>query len=213
MIFEDKTAKVLAEKLLQINAIKLQAHKPFQWASGWNSPIYCDNRVTLSYPELRTFIKENLAKLIADRFPDVELIMGVATAGIAQGALVAEYMGLPYAYVRPEPKKHGMGKQIEGRAEPGSKVVLVEDLVSTGNSCIKTFSALQAADLELLGVSSIFSYGFQQAEDNFKNAESLYYSLSDYDALLKIALEKGTIEEADLEMLNEWRQSPETWRK
>lgn len=213
MIFEDKTAKVLAEKLLQINAIKLQAHKPFQWASGWNSPIYCDNRVTLSYPELRTFIKENLAKLIADRFPDVQLIMGVATAGIAQGALVAEYMGLPYAYVRPEPKKHGMGKQIEGRAEPGSKVVLVEDLVSTGNSCIKTFSALQAADLELLGVSSIFSYGFQQAEDNFKNAGSLYYSLSDYDALLKIALDKGTIQEADLEMLNEWRQSPETWRK
>ena len=213
MIFEDKTAKVLAEKLLQINAIKLQAHKPFQWASGWNSPIYCDNRVTLSYPELRTFIKENLAKLISDRFPDVQLIMGVATAGIAQGALVAEYMGLPYAYVRPEPKKHGMGKQIEGRAEAGSHVVLVEDLVSTGNSCIKTFSALEKADLDLLGVASIFSYGFQQSEDNFKNAGSLYYSLSDYDALLKIALEKGTIKESDLEMLNEWRQSPETWRK
>lgn len=213
MVYEDKIAKELAEKLLQIKAIKLQAHKPFQWASGWNSPIYCDNRVTLSYPELRTYIKLHLAQLISDRFPDVQLIMGVATAGIAQGALVAEYLGLPFVYVRPEPKKHGMGKQIEGKAEAGKRVVLVEDLVSTGKSCIKTFGALKEADLELLGTAAIFSYGFQQAEDNFKNAGSLYYSLSDYDALLKIALEKGAIQESDLAMLNEWRQSPETWRK
>lgn len=213
MIFDDKVAQALAEKLLQIKAIKLQAHKPFQWASGWNSPIYCDNRVTLSYPELRTYIKEHLSQLISGRFPDVQLIMGVATAGIAQGALVAEYMGLPFAYVRPEPKKHGMGKQIEGRAEAGKRVVLVEDLVSTGKSCIKTFPALQDAELDLLGTAAIFSYGFQQATDNFKNAGSLYYSLSDYNALLKIALENGAITEADLALLKEWRNAPETWGK
>lgn len=213
MVFDNKIAAELAEKLLQIKAIKLQAHKPFQWASGWNSPIYCDNRVTLSYPELRSFIKEHLAKLISDRFPDVQLIMGVATAGIAQGALVAEYMGLPYAYVRPEPKKHGMGKQIEGRTEVGQRVVLVEDLVSTGKSCIKTFPALEEAELDLLGTVSIFSYGFEQASENFKNAGSLYYSLSDYNALLNIALQNGDINESDLTTLNEWRKSPETWGK
>ncbi|MEX2588824.1 MAG: orotate phosphoribosyltransferase, partial [Chitinophagales bacterium] len=207
MIFDDKVALTLAEKLLQIKAIKLQAHKPFKWASGWNSPIYCDNRVTLSYPDLRTYIKKHLAQLISDRFPDVQLIMGVATAGIAQGALVAEYLGFPFAYVRPEPKKHGMGKQIEGRAEIGQRVVLIEDLVSTGKSCIKTFSALEEAELELLGTAAIFSYGFEQARENFKNAGSIYYSLSDYNALLKIALQNGDIKEADLALLNEWRNA------
>jgi orotate phosphoribosyltransferase len=211
MIFEIETAKKIAAYLLQIKAIKLQPQTPFTWASGWKSPIYCDNRVSLSYPHIRTFIKENLAATISKQYADVEVIAGIATAGIAQGALVAEYLNLPFMYVRPEPKKHGMGNQIEGHLEAGQKVVMVEDLISTGGSSLKAVAPVREAGCEVLGVASIFNYGFQTAADNFKAADCAFFSLSDYSALLEVALETGDIKQEELEVLKAWRENPSGW--
>jgi orotate phosphoribosyltransferase len=211
MILNVEIAQQVAAYLLQIKAIKLQPQTPFTWASGWKSPIYCDNRVALSYPHIRTFIKENLAKAISQQYPDVDAIAGIATAGIAQGALVAEYLNLPFAYVRPEPKKHGMGNQIEGHLEAGQKVVMVEDLISTGGSSIKALAPVREARCEVLGVAAIFSYGFQTAADNFQAANCSFFSLSDYDNMLVAALQSDYIKHSDMEILKLWRQAPDIW--
>lgn len=211
MVIKQAIANQIAAKLLQIKAIKLQPQDPFTWSSGWKSPIYCDNRVTLSDQAIRTFIKESLVDLVQERFEEVDVIAGVATAGIAQGALIADLMNLPYAYVRPEPKGHGTGQQIEGRIERGQKVVLVEDLVSTGGSSLKAVKAVRDAGCEVLGVVAIFDYGFAAAEKNFAEAGVPYYTLSNYEYLLPIALEQGFIKQDQLSLLQDWRKAPESW--
>ncbi|MFT5859016.1 MAG: orotate phosphoribosyltransferase [Flavobacteriaceae bacterium] len=209
---EDKALKV-AEFLLQIKAIKLQPNDPFTWASGIKSPIYCDNRVTLSYPAIRTFIRQGYADALLDCFGKPDVIAGVATGGIAQGALVAEELGLPFIYVRSEAKKHGMGNQVEGYWEKGQKVVVIEDLISTGGSSLKAVDALREAGLEVRGLLAIFTYGFAIAEKNFKDANCAYTTLTNYDILLEHARETRLISEADQVSLNEWRQDPKEWRK
>lgn len=203
----------IAKLLLKAKAIKLSPTKPFQWSSGWNSPIYCDNRVTLSYPDIRSEIKLALAERVKRDFPEAEAIAGVATAGIAQGALIADYLELPYAYVRPEPKKHGMGNQIEGRLEPGQKVVVVEDLISTGGSSLKVVEALRAFGVEVVGMIAIFTYGFSKADENFAKHDVPLSVLSDYSFLMDAALEEGYISQEQTEALQQWRVSPDTWRK
>lgn len=208
-----EVARRVATLLLAVKAIKLSPEKPFQWSSGWLSPIYCDNRVSLSYPAARTYIKEQLADLVKSRFPEAEAIAGVATAGIAQGALVADLLEMPFAYVRPEPKKHGMGNQVEGRLEPGQKVVLVEDLISTGGSSLKVAEALRAADIEVVGMVAIFTYGFATAAENFADKSVALAVLSDYDHLIEAALAEGYITEKDQNSLTSWRQAPESWGK
>lgn len=208
-----EVARRVATLLLAAKAIKLSPEKPFQWSSGWLSPIYCDNRVSLSYPAARTYIKEQLAGLVKSRFPEAEAIAGVATAGIAQGALVADLLDLPFAYVRPEPKKHGMGNQVEGRLEPGQKVALVEDLISTGGSSLKVVEALRAADIEVVGMVAIFTYGFATATQNFADKSVTLAVLSDYDHLIEAALTEGYITEKDQNSLTSWRQAPESWGK
>ncbi|MDX5437867.1 MAG: orotate phosphoribosyltransferase [Pontibacter sp.] len=205
------TAHQVASYLLETEAVKLRPEQPFKWSSGWNSPIYCDNRVTLSFPYIRSYIKQQLAELIRKNFPDAEAIAGVATAGIAQGALVADYLEMPFLYVRPEPKKHGMGNQIEGRLLEGQKVVLVEDLISTGGSSLKAAEAVRAAGAEVVGMAAIFTYGFTLAEENFKNAGIPLHCLSDYNALTEAALANGYIPESAMDTLADWRKSPETW--
>lgn len=203
------TARKIATFLLRTQAVKLSPQKPFKWSSGWNSPIYCDNRITLSDVEARTFIKKALAKAIKKEFPDVTLIAGVATAGIAQGALVADQLNLPFAYVRPKPKEHGMGNQIEGRIEPGSKVVVLEDLISTGGSSIKAAEALQAQGIEVLGMIAIFTYGFKTADQNFEDKNLKLVTLSNYSYLIDEALKQDYIKAEDVELLKNWRRSPE----
>lgn len=203
------TARKIATFLLRTQAVKLSPQKPFKWSSGWNSPIYCDNRITLSDVEARTFIKKALAKAIKKEFPDVTLIAGVATAGIAQGALVADQLNLPFAYVRPKPKEHGMGNQIEGRIEPGSKVVVLEDLISTGGSSIKAAEALQAQGIEVLGMIAIFTYGFKTADQNFEDKNLKLVTLSNYSYLIDEALKQDYIKAEDVELLKKWRRSPE----
>lgn len=205
------TAAKIAEYLLNIKAIKLQPNSPFTWASGWKSPIYSDNRLTLSHPEVRDFIKKSLASNIKEKFPEVEAIIGVATAGIAPGVLAADELNLPFGYVRPEPKKHGMGKQIEGDITEGTKVVVVEDLVSTGKSSLQGIEAIRKAGVKVLGMASIFTYGFDIALENFKAANCEYFSLSNYNVLINVALKQGYIQSADLTLLNNWRNNPETW--
>lgn len=207
----EATARRVATLLLEAQAIKLSPQKPFQWSSGWLSPIYCDNRIALSYPAARTYIKDQLAQLVRDHFAGVQAIAGVATAGIAQGALVADLLDLPFAYVRPEPKKHGMGNQIEGRLEKGQKVVLVEDLISTGGSSLKVADALREADIEVIGMVAIFSYGFTIAETNFAERQVALATLSNYTYLIEEALSQGQIDAADVSTLKDWRKSPETW--
>jgi orotate phosphoribosyltransferase len=211
MVIKQAIANQIAAKLLQIKAIKLQPQEPFTWSSGWKSPIYCDNRVTLSDQAIRTFIKESLVDLVQERFEEVDVIAGVATAGIAQGAMMADMMNLPYAYVRPEPKGHGTGQQIEGRIERGQKVVLVEDLVSTGGSSLKAVKAVRDAGCEVLGVVAIFDYGFAAAVKNFSDAGVPYYTLSNYEYLLPIAVEQGFIKQDQLSLLQDWRKAPESW--
>jgi orotate phosphoribosyltransferase len=211
MILDKDTALKVAAYLLQIKAIKLQPQKPFTWASGWQSPIYCDNRISLSFPHIRTYIKENLATYISKQFSEVEVIAGIATAGIAQGALVAEYLNLPFVYVRPEPKKHGMGNQIEGKLEAGQKVVMVEDLISTGGSCLKAVVPVREVGCEVLGVAAIFNYGFQNAVDNFKEAMVPFFSLSDYEHLILEAATSGYVSESDIAVLQSWRKAPDVW--
>ncbi|TDB64508.1 orotate phosphoribosyltransferase [Arundinibacter roseus] len=210
-VYNEAVARQVATLLLQAKAIKLSTDTPFKWSSGWNSPIYCDNRIALSVPDTRTFIKQQLADLVTQNFPEAEAIAGVATAGIAQGALLADLLNLPFAYVRPEPKKHGMGNQIEGRLEKGQQVVVIEDLISTGGSSLKAVDALRQAGVEVAGMASIFTYGFDIADQNFaeKNVRSMV--LSDYSFLLEAALSEGYISSDQVETLTTWRLAPEKW--
>ncbi|MCC9165580.1 orotate phosphoribosyltransferase [Pontibacter harenae] len=208
---ESTTAHQVASYLLETEAVKLRPEQPFKWSSGWNSPIYCDNRVTLSFPYIRSYIKQQLAELVKNNFPEAEAIAGVATAGIAQGALVADLLEMPFLYVRPEPKKHGMGNQIEGRLLQGQKVVLVEDLISTGGSSLKAADAVKAAGAEVVGMAAIFTYGFSVADNNFRAAGITLHCLSNYNALTEAAAAQGYIPESAMATLAEWRQSPETW--
>jgi len=203
----------IATELLKIEAIKLRPNDPFTWSSGWNSPIYCDNRMTLSYPELRTAIKNAFKEEIEKRYPEVEAIAGVATAGIPQGALIADAMELPFIYVRSKAKGHGMTNMIEGEVRKGQKVVVIEDLISTGGSSIKAALALREAGIEVLGLGSIFTYGFPHAAANFKDENLDFFTLSDYTAMLKPAVEMGYVSDADLKSLGEWRENPEGWKK
>jgi orotate phosphoribosyltransferase len=203
--------KSVAEKLLKIRAIKLQPKNPFIWASGWKSPIYCDNRKTLSYPSIRTFIKIEIAHTILVNFPDVEVIAGVATGAIAQGAMVADALGLPFIYIRPEPKDHGLENTIEGDLRPGQKVVVIEDLISTGGSSLKAVEAIRKDGSEVLGMIAIFSYGFPIAEQKFKAAKVKCLTLCNYDTVLAEALNTKYINEEDIETLKQWRHNPSAW--
>ena len=198
---------------MQIKAIKLQPANPFTWASGWKSPIYCDNRKTLSYPEVRDFIKESFAQVVTEKFGQPDFIAGVATGAIAIGALVADTLNLPFVYVRPKPKEHGLGNQIEGVISEKKKVVVIEDLISTGKSSLKAIEALRNENIEVLGMVAIFTYGFKIAEDNFKNANISLATLSNYNQLIQFALETGYIKESDIKTLNQWRDNPEVWGK
>jgi len=211
MIMNDESALKIAEFLLQIKAIKLQPNKPFTWASGWKSPIYCDNRVTLSYPKVRTYIRQEFVKAITEKFGKPDVIAGVATGGIAQGALVAQELGLPFVYIRSEAKKHGMTNMIEGVVEKGQSVVVIEDLISTGGSSLKAVEALRQEGCEVKGMASIFTYNFKTANDNFKKAKCKLISLSDYEILIKQALQSNYVTEKDLKSLKEWRENPSEW--
>lgn len=204
-------ARLLAERLLKINALQLQPANPFTWASGWNSPIYTDNRKTLSYPEIRTFIKTELTRIVLENFADADAIAGVATGAIAQGALVADTLALPYVYVRSTPKDHGLENLIEGNLKPGQKVVVVEDLVSTGKSSLKAVEAIRAAGCEVVGMVALFTYGFPIAVENFEKAGVKLITLSDYNSMLEVALEINYITESDIETLQEWRRDPANW--
>ncbi|MEM9858190.1 MAG: orotate phosphoribosyltransferase [Bacteroidota bacterium] len=208
---ESGLGMTIAAKLLDIGAIKLSVEKPFTWSSGWKSPIYCDNRLSLSYPELRTLIKTALSQAIRKEFPEAEAIAGVATAGIPQGALVADEMGLPFLYVRSKPKGHGMENLIEGKIDLDQKVVVVEDLISTGGSSLKAAAALQKAEAKVLGMAAIFTYGFDLASENFKAAEIPIFCLSNYEYLIKVALEREYIKEDQQETLRSWRADPAAW--
>lgn len=203
--------RLLAEKLLNISAIKLQPRNPFVWASGWNSPIYTDNRKTLSYPDVRAFIKVELCRTILEEFEMPQAVAGVATGAIAQGALVAETLGLPYAYVRSAPKDHGLENLIEGNLQPGQKVVVIEDLISTGGSSLKAIEAIRNAGCEVVGIIAIFSYEFPVAIKAFKDAGVKMAALSNYNALLDAALETNYITEADIDTLKAWRKDPAAW--
>ncbi|TWR25413.1 orotate phosphoribosyltransferase [Mucilaginibacter achroorhodeus] len=211
MFTNSETQQQVAEFLLQIKAIKLQPTNPFTWASGWKSPIYCDNRVTLSYPTIRTYIRQKLSSAIQEVFGSVDAIAGVATAGIPQGALVAQELGLPFIYVRAKAKEHGRGNLIEGEITPGQRVVVIEDLISTGKSSLQAVDALREAGYTVAGLAAIFSYGFDVADENFKNAKCPYFTLSNYNALIKYAEEKQYISSADVDMLKKWREEPSTW--
>lgn len=211
MVFSPAAARKVAEYLLQIKAIKIQPDEPFTWASGWRSPIYCDNRVTLSHPAVRTFIKEQLVALIRKNFKKADLIAGVATAGIAQGALVSDAMNLPFVYVRPQAKQHGMGKQLEGEVKKGQRAVLIEDLISTGKSSLAAMQPLRNAGCRVLGVAATFDYGFDIARENFQKSKCAFYSLSDYEYLLKAAVDMKYITNGDLAALKQWRKKPAEW--
>jgi len=205
-------ASAVAEKLLQVNAVRLSPDQPFTWASGWKSPIYCDNRKVLSFPYIRDFIKSEMCNVIFEKFPDAELLAGVATAGIAWGAMAADQLKLPYIYVRPKPKEHGLGNQIEGYYEKGRKVVVIEDLVSTGKSSLQVVDVLKEQGLEVVGMVSIFAYGFSQADQAFEKASLTYYSLTDYPTLIGLAIERGMIAADQQELLLQWRVDPANWK-
>jgi orotate phosphoribosyltransferase len=209
---QESTARMVASKLLEIGAIKLNHKNPFTWSSGWKSPIYCDNRLALSYPTIRTFIKERLAQAIKENFPEAECIAGVATAGIPQGALVAEALGLPFVYVRPKPKEHGMGNLIEGKIVKNQKAVLVEDLISTGGSSLKAAQAMREAGFQISGMVAIFTYGFEQSEISFAEENVSLVCLSDFNHLLQEALDKNTIDEQQLIYVKSWRLDPANWK-
>jgi orotate phosphoribosyltransferase len=211
MFNNNEIEQQVAEFLLQIKAIKLQPDNPFTWASGWKSPIYCDNRVTLSYPSIRTYIRQKLSLIIQEEFGSVSCIAGVATAGIPQGALVAQELGLPFIYVRAKPKDHGTGNLIEGEIMPGKRVAVVEDLISTGKSSLQAVDALRNAGYEVAGLAAIFSYGFDVAEENFKKAKCRYVTLSNYNAMLKFAEEKQYINSSSIDLLQQWRRNPAEW--
>jgi len=206
-----KLERIVASKLLKIKAVKLQPSNPFTWASGWKSPIYCDNRKTLSYPPLRNFIKLELARLIREKYDQVDAIAGVATGAIAQGAMVAEELGLPFVYVRSTPKDHGLENLIEGDLKPGMKVVVIEDLISTGSSSLKAVEAIRADGSEVIGMMAIFTYGFPVADEAFRKAKVELTTLSNYEAVLELALSTNYIHESELKALQDWRKSPGTW--
>ncbi|WP_310992623.1 orotate phosphoribosyltransferase [Aequorivita marina] len=213
MILNKETAQKTAALLLQINAIKLQPQNPFTWASGWKSPIYCDNRVTLSYPTIRTYIRENLAKQIEELYGKPEMIAGVATGAIGIGALVAECLNVPFCYVRPEAKGHGRQNKIEGHLEPNTNVIVVEDLISTGKSSLMAVEALKEANANVKGMIAIFTYGFATAEENFKKANITLNTLSNYEVLLEEAEKSRYINAKEATLLGEWRQNPAAWGK
>jgi orotate phosphoribosyltransferase len=212
MIQDRDRALKIAEFLLQIKAVKLQPKNPFTWASGWNSPIYCDNRVTLSYPSIRTYIRQGYAEAIEKEFGKPDLIAGVATGGIAQGALVAQELGIPFVYVRSTSKGHGLGNQIEGHFEKGQRVVVIEDLISTGGSSLVAVNALREAGCEVKGLVAIFTYGFDLAIRNFADADCPFLTLTDYDLLIEQALKENYISAADVESLKEWKKDPSSWK-
>ena len=205
--------KVFAGKLLGIKAIKLQPNEPFTWASGWKSPFYCDNRKTLSFHNVRSFVKLELVHAILENFPEATAVAGVATGAIAQGMLVADELALPYAYVRPKPKDHGMKNQIEGELPAGAKVIVVEDLISTGGSSLKAVAALREAGFEVVGMAASYTYGFPVAEEAFREAGVKLVTLTDYEHVVEKALETGYIKETDVPMLHQWRKDPANWRK
>ncbi|MBN2666502.1 MAG: orotate phosphoribosyltransferase [Bacteroidales bacterium] len=207
----DNSAKKIAEYLLQIKAIKLQPSNPFTWASGWKSPIYCDNRKTLSFPEVRSFIRDSFAGVVLEYYPEAELVAGVATGAIAHGVLVAEKLGLPFIYVRSEAKEHGLGNQIEGYYEKGRKVVVIEDLISTGGSSLGAVRALREAGCDVLGMAAIFTYEFSKSADGFKTAGCELSTLSNYSALISTAVDTGYITDDDVETLKRWRLDPAGW--
>lgn len=209
----DTIERKVAQSLLQINAIKLNPANPFTWASGWRSPIYCDNRRILSHPSIRSLISKCFAEKIAGLYPEAEVIAGVATGAIAHGVLVAERMGKPFIYVRSAPKAHGLSNQVEGEFAPGAKVVVIEDLVSTGGSSLNAVEALRDAECEALGMVAIFTYGFPLAEENFRKAGVRLDTLSDYSTMIALAAEEGYVKPAQLETLNRWRENPAEWGK
>ncbi|MES1224921.1 MAG: orotate phosphoribosyltransferase [Bacteroidota bacterium] len=205
-------AKAVAEKLLQVNAVKLNPAQPFTWASGWKSPIYCDNRRVLSFPFTRDFIKSEMCNVIFEKFPGAELLAAVATAGIPWGAMAADQLKLPFIYVRPKPKEHGLGNQIEGSYEKKQKTVVVEDLVSTGKSTLQVVNVLKEAGLDVIGVVSVFTYHFPIATEAFKKESLDYYSLTDYPTLIDLAVEKGIVSNDQQEILLKWRDDPANWK-
>ncbi|MFK5983272.1 MAG: orotate phosphoribosyltransferase [Flavobacteriaceae bacterium] len=213
MILNKETAQKTAELLLQINAIKLQPQNPFTWASGWKSPIYCDNRITLSFPMIRNYIRENLANQIEELYGKPDVIVGVATGAIGIGALVADVLNLPFCYVRPEAKKHGRQNKIEGHIEKGQTAIIVEDLISTGKSSLLAVDALREANVQVKGMVAIFTYGFDVAEENFKNTNVTLNTLSNYENLLQLAEKSNYITSSEATVLSKWREDPGNWSK
>lgn len=211
MIYSKPIAEKVASLLLQINAVKLSPQKPFTWASGWKSPIYCDNRLTLSYPEIRTFLKNNFISLVKEKLNNMEAVSGVATAGIAHGALIADGLESPFSYVRSSPKAHGLTNQIEGKILPGQKVVVVEDLVSTGKSSLQTVETLRNAGADVIGMVAIFTYNFDVADEAFKQANCKLFTLSDYNSLIPVAAAEKIVSAENMETLKEWRSAPDKW--
>ena len=204
-------AKLIAEKLLQAAAVKLSPEQPFTWASGWKSPIYCDNRKLLSFPHIREHIKSEMCNIIFEKFPEADLLAGVATAGIAWGAMAADQLKLPYIYVRPKPKEHGLGNQIEGSFEKGQKTVVIEDLVSTGKSSLQVVDVLKKEGLDVIGMVSIFNYGFPVATQAFEEASLKYYTLTDYSSLIELAISRGIVGKDQEALLMKWREAPGEW--
>jgi len=211
MINDKDRALKVAELLLKVNAVKLQPNQPFTWASGWKSPIYCDNRITLSHPSVRTFIRQSFSELITEMFGKPDVIAGVATGGVPQGVLVAQELDLPFIYVRSAAKEHGMGNLIEGAFEKGQNVIVIEDLISTGGSSIKAVESLKDAGLNVKGLAAIFTYGFKVAADNFREAECPFVTLTDYTILIEQALSLNYVTENDLARLQNWRENPSIW--
>ncbi|RYY61097.1 MAG: orotate phosphoribosyltransferase [Chitinophagaceae bacterium] len=205
-------AKMIAEKLLQVNAVKLNVKEPFTWASGWKSPIYCDNRRVLSFPFIRDYVKSEMCNVVFEKFPGADLLAGVATAGIPWGAMTADQLKLPYIYVRPKPKEHGLGNQVEGYYEKGQKVVVIEDLVSTGKSSLQVVDVLRNLGVEVIGMVSIFNYGFPVAAKAMADYKLDYYSLTDYPTLISLAVEKGTVDPGDHGILLKWAEDPANWK-
>ncbi|NCI50051.1 orotate phosphoribosyltransferase [Sediminibacterium roseum] len=204
--------KAVAEKLLQVGAVKLSPKQPFTWASGWKSPIYCDNRKVLSFPFVRDFIKSEMCNVAFEQFPQAEILAGVATAGIPWGAMAADQLKLPYIYVRPKPKEHGLGNQIEGAYQPGQRVLVIEDLISTGKSSLQVVDVLRNAGVEVIGMVSIFTYGFSVAEKAFEAAGVPYRSLTNYAQLISLAVEKGQVSADTEQLLLQWRNDPANWQ-
>jgi len=211
MVYDKETAFAIAENLLQIRAVKLSVNKPFTWASGMLSPIYCDNRKTLSYHKIRTSIRQQFVNIIQNEYPSVDVVAGVATGAIAHGILVAQELGVPFVYVRPSEKKHGLGNKIEGNLESGQSVIVIEDLISTGNSSLSAVEAIREAGCEVKAMIAIFSYNLKIALNNFEKANCTLYTLADYDFLIQKAAESNYISESDMSSLIKWRENPEQW--